>query len=208
MFDIVRRRSYDERRILIDSARILDSPFDDSPVCLSGAELELLRNLTQYLHRQDTFVATYYANHYLTPDVEAWDAIQAVVAGLEEKLMGSPNTLWGFKATWRDYDFWIDAGAGTQYVTSDAVAEGYVVSLEGLAFMDVESVCSRVVVYLKEGEVLYTLVDVANPAAGVWHPYNIHRTLEEGDVILFEFQGVTANDDLYWQVVGTQMEIT
>lgn len=88
MFDIVRRRKYVERRVLIDSARILDSPFDDSLICLSGAELELLRNVCLYLRRQDTFVASYFAQHYLTPDSTDWDALQAVVAGLEEKLMG------------------------------------------------------------------------------------------------------------------------
>lgn len=96
MFDIVRRRSYDTRRVLIDSARVLDPQFNDSLVCLSGAELELLRNLTQYLHRQDTFVATYCANHYLTPDQDAWDAIQAIVAGLEEKIMGCNNVVYGY----------------------------------------------------------------------------------------------------------------
>lgn len=88
MFDIVRRRKYVERRVLIDSARILDSPFDDSLICLSGAELELLRNVCLYLRRQDSFVASYFAQHYLTPDRTDWDALQAVVAGLEEKLMG------------------------------------------------------------------------------------------------------------------------
>ena len=92
MFDIVRRRSYDTRRVLIDSARVLDSPFDDSLVCLSGAELEMVRNLTQYLHRQDTFIETYYNSHYVTPDVDDWDAIAAIVAGLEEKLMGCAET--------------------------------------------------------------------------------------------------------------------
>lgn len=88
MFDIVRRRQYRSWRVMIDSARVLDSPFADTLICLSGAEQELLRNLTQYLRRQDTFVATYLAQHYLTPDADAWDALQAVVAGLEEKLMG------------------------------------------------------------------------------------------------------------------------
>lgn len=88
MFDIVRRRKYNERRVLIDSARVLDPQFDDSLICLSGAELELLRNVCLYLRRQDTFVATYFEQHYLTPDRDAWDALQAIVAGLEEKIMG------------------------------------------------------------------------------------------------------------------------
>lgn len=98
MFDIVRRRKYVERRVLIDSARILDSPFDDSLICLSGAELELLRNVCLYLRRQDTFVASYFAQHYLTPDSTDWDALQAVVAGLEEKLMGCPEVMENIEA--------------------------------------------------------------------------------------------------------------
>lgn len=88
MSEVELRRAYYEGRILIEAARILDSPFDDSLVCLSGAELELMRNLTAYLHRRSTFVDTYHDGYYVMPDEENWDDVSAVVASLEEKLMG------------------------------------------------------------------------------------------------------------------------
>ena len=154
MFDIVRRRSYDTRRVLIDSARVLDSPFDDSLVCLSGAELEMLRNLTQYLHRQDTFIETYYNSHYVTPDVDDWDAIQAIVAGLEEKLMGCEeietliDQIKGYAAAIafdanllrlmetridaNDFDGETSGGGVHEYVTFDSVPEGYIQIVTGV----------------------------------------------------------------------------
>ena len=114
MFDIVRRRKYDERRVLISSARVLDPQFDDSLICLSGAEQELLRNVCLYLRRQDTFVATYFEQHYLTPDRDAWDALQAVVAGLEEKLMGHP--LLGLPEDATEYKSWTCTDTGPEYL--------------------------------------------------------------------------------------------
>lgn len=148
MFDIVRRRRYVERRVLIDSARILDSPFDDSLICLSGAELELLRNVCLYLRRQDTFVASYFAQHYLTPDSTDWDALQAVVAGLEEKLMGCAeletliDQIKGYAAACafdlnlmrtmqtrieaNDFDGETSTGGVHEYVTFGTVPAGYI----------------------------------------------------------------------------------
>ena len=57
-------------------------------MCITGAQLEMLRNLTQYLHRRSTFVAETHEGYYLAADNDDWDSIQAVVAELEETLMG------------------------------------------------------------------------------------------------------------------------
>ena len=83
-----RVKRYYKPRVLIDVGRILDPQFDDVLLCITGAQLEMLRNLTQYLHRHSTFVATYEASRYLTADNSDWDSIQAIVAELEETLMG------------------------------------------------------------------------------------------------------------------------
>lgn len=88
MSEVERRRVYFDGRVLIESARVLDSPYDDALVCLTGAELELLRNLTTYLHRRSSFVDTYHDGYYIMPDDDDWDAVSAIVATLEEKLMG------------------------------------------------------------------------------------------------------------------------
>ena len=83
-----RRKTYYRTRVLVDVDRVLEPQFGDSLLCITGAQLEMLRNLTQYLHRRSTFVAEYESGTYLTADQEDWDDIQAIVADLEETLMG------------------------------------------------------------------------------------------------------------------------
>ncbi|GAH00705.1 unnamed protein product, partial [marine sediment metagenome] len=51
-------------------------------------QLELLRNLTQYLHRRSSFADEYHTDYYLCADNDDWDVIEAIVADLEETLMG------------------------------------------------------------------------------------------------------------------------
>jgi len=88
MVDSWRIKKYYDKRVLIDTERVLSPQFASTLVCLSGAELELLRNLMQYLHRRSTFAQGYEIDYYLAPTNQDWDTIRGVVAGLEEKLMG------------------------------------------------------------------------------------------------------------------------
>ena len=88
MTETWRRKTYYPPRVLIDSTKVLSPTFDDSLMCITGAQLEMLRNLTQYLHRRSTFVAETHEGYYLVADNDDWDSIQAVVAELEETLMG------------------------------------------------------------------------------------------------------------------------
>jgi len=83
-----RNKSYYRPRVLIGTNAVLNPQFGDSIVCITGAEQEVLRNLTQYLHRRSTFVDDYGTDYYTTPTNAEWDSIQAIVADLEEKLMG------------------------------------------------------------------------------------------------------------------------
>jgi len=83
-----RIKKYYDKRVLIDTVRVLDPQFPSTLICLDGAELEMLRNLTQYLHRRSTFAQGYETGYYLAPDNDDWDIIESLVANLEEKLMG------------------------------------------------------------------------------------------------------------------------
>jgi len=82
-----RRKTYYKTRVLIETQRILDPQFSDCVVCLTGPQLEMMRNLTQYLHRRSTFAADYELTYYMAPTEEEWDDIQAIVADLEDTLM-------------------------------------------------------------------------------------------------------------------------
>lgn len=96
MSESERRRNYRYNRVLIESARVLAPQFDDAVVFLTGAQIEMLRNVTQYLNRLDTYVDEHNLGYYLTPDAADYDDILEIVADLEETLMGNPNTIWGY----------------------------------------------------------------------------------------------------------------
>lgn len=98
MGDEWRRKTYYHTRVLIDTSRILDPQFGDVLVCITGAQLEMLRNLTQYLHRRSTFVSEQFDTHYLAPTSDEWDLLQAEVAELESVLMGCPDIVTALNA--------------------------------------------------------------------------------------------------------------
>lgn len=88
MADEWRRKTYYNKRVLIDVSRVLDPQFDDSLICVTGAHFELLRNAVQYLRRRSTFVSEYHDGYYVAPSNAEWDELSAIVANLEEVLMG------------------------------------------------------------------------------------------------------------------------
>jgi hypothetical protein len=88
MSDNWRRKKYYEPRVLLETADVLEPPFEGSLICLSGSDLYILRNLVQYAHRRSTFVSEYEENTYLAPTEEEWDDLDAIVGELEDKLMG------------------------------------------------------------------------------------------------------------------------
>lgn len=210
MFDIVRRRRYEERRVLIESARILDSPFDDSLICLSGAEQELLRNLTQYLRRQDTFVASYFEQHYLTPDAEAWDTLQAIVAGLEEKLMGCEELeaailhiaeVAGIESCF-DTKSVTASGWELEYLTFDEVPEGYIQEVDILVGVNVSGASTYIRTEVLEGANGRLLSHTVGPAqsivCGLVSPFRVG----EGLTCRVGFFGMDAGDVLRATLVG------
>lgn len=207
MSESTRRRKYRYDRVLIESARILSPQFDDAVLYFTGAQIEMLRNVSQYLNRLETYVTEYASGYYLAPTVEDYESILEIVADLEETLMGNPNTLWGYKETYRDSNAWPDAGAGTQHLTFDSIPSGSVGILEGVAFKNDDTVLTRVIVKLMRDSEEYALVDIASPAANVWHCYSFDKTMEAGDYIEVEMQGVILNDYLRWQMLGCLMDV-
>lgn len=83
-----RRKAYYNKRVLIETARVLSPQGEDALLCITGAQLEMLCNLTQYLRRRSTYASEYANDYYLAPTEAEWDSILAIVADLEETLMG------------------------------------------------------------------------------------------------------------------------
>jgi len=91
------RRKYQNDRTLIEASRILTPQFSGTTITIDGAQVELLRNIVSYLHQERTFVSEYHGTYYLTASDADFDDLSAIVADLEEKLMGNPNTVWGYE---------------------------------------------------------------------------------------------------------------
>ena len=88
-----RRKTFYAPRVLIKTSDVLDSGFPDGILCLTGGQLNIVRNLLQYAHRRANFVTTYETNSYLSPTEAEWDSIQAIVADLEEQAMNTCTEL-------------------------------------------------------------------------------------------------------------------
>jgi hypothetical protein len=82
-----RKKRYYRPRILLSQNSVLDPTPNEILVCLDGAELAMLRTLLGYAQRRVTWVSEYRQTDYLTPTNEDFDAIQAIVSNLEDKLM-------------------------------------------------------------------------------------------------------------------------
>lgn len=88
MAEAWRIKRYYVPRVLIDTERVLNPQFPDTVVCLTGSQVEMLRNLTQYLKRRSTFAQGYEEDYYLAPNNTDWVTIATIVAELEKTLMG------------------------------------------------------------------------------------------------------------------------
>jgi hypothetical protein len=86
-----RRRNYYRPRVLIGASDTLENPYPGGLFWLSGADLNIIRNLLQYATRRANWVSEYHEQFYLVPDVDDWDTLQAIVAELEETLMAQQD---------------------------------------------------------------------------------------------------------------------
>ena len=200
-----RRHGYRDRRVLIETERILNPQFDDAVVSLSGAQVELLRNITAYLDRETTFVSTYGDGYYLSPTVSDWDSLNAIVANLQEKLMGNINTPWGYKETLRERKQNLSAAAGDNTLVHTVVPEGEIWVVENITVWDSNTACTYVRVYVNSGISSYVVWHVPSPVNNVPDTYPYGFVLGEGDGVTVLFTGCVLNDDIYSDIIGYRM---
>lgn len=202
-----RRRRYNPSRVLMGVADILDCPYPGDAVFLSGAQLTLLRNLTQYLHRVSTFVSEYQQTSYLVPTGDEWDALEAIVADMERILMGNENTIWGYNDRWFENLGETVSSPGIWYKSSTAVPAGEIHVLEFCWLVNnttaggkvrfstvVDSVENR---FYYNQTVFQTVPDI----------YNGKVTLREGDVVRMAMMQVNIDDQIEACVWGYKMKV-
>jgi len=174
---------------------------------MTGAQLEMMRNMTQYLNRPSTYVEEYELDKYLTPDDDAFDDIRDIVADLEEKLMGSPNTPWGYSDTYHEENVNTAMPAGTSQRYGEVVPEGAVWRITGASFMANSDTCSMMEMYLLRSGDILNLKRVQSPVSLQLYPIYCDVTMKEGDQLMAQVVGMTLNDDLRFYVWGYKMDV-
>ena len=202
-----RRRNYRYNRVLIDSERILDPQFDDAVVFLSGAQVEMLRNVTQYLRRLETYVDERHLGYYITPDATDYDDILEIVADLEETLMGNPNTIWGYAAQWAEWLGETKSGDGAFFAVTAAVPADYVYVLQSAFVRNATTAkpAASITAYVDAKD--YTLARALTLAGTAPLEWNGCITLKEGDYIKMYIAGCLNGDSIRSGVVGYKMVV-
>lgn len=207
MSESERRRRYRYNRVLIESERILTPQFADSVVYITGPQIEMLRNVTQYLNRLDTYVKEHHSGYYLTPDAADYDEILEIVADLEETLMGNPNTIWGYKDRYFEVETNDDCDAGTNNLYFSTVPAGEVWVINGIWAKNGTSVSAAIAMWVYFDSTLYHLETFTTPGADVSLNWTGKAILKEGDYIRVAFYGCTAGDDVLARARGYKMDV-
>lgn len=196
---------YDE--LLIEAERILAPQFNMQGIWLSGAQVELLRNVTNILHNQRTFVDTFHDSYYVTATDADFDDIQAIVADLECKLMGDDNVIWGYNDRYQEAK--IDYHATVNLIQATTpVPEGELWVVQQIAAMNATNDFDRLWFQAKTDEPeAQPLLDEKNLIAAQLYPWVGSIILKEGDIIQSYTYGNTFEDDLYLWVWGYKMKV-
>jgi len=165
----------------------------------------MLRNCVQYLDRRSTFVSEYEELRYQTPNDADWDDILAIVADLEEELMGNINVPWGYKdQLWQNLGG-TKSGYGTYVGSSASVPSGYVYKVENIALNNISGERGTTIIRATINEENLYLAYTIGLAA--WQPlvFSGVLTLKAGDYVTVSMNHCLDNDILYGGLVGYKM---
>ena len=205
MSESERRRKYRYNRVLIESARILTPQFADSVVYLTGPQIEMLRNVTQYLNRLDTYVEEHHSGYYLTPDAADYDDILEIVADLEETLMGNPNTIWGYSG--RTESIFDDTAAeGAFQKWTSGVPVGQVWVLQSCSLVNLTGARGRIELYHLSLSGAIVLASVAAPGTNAV-AWSGALALKATESLYVKQTGCNAGDEMEGGAVFAQMVV-
>jgi len=205
MSEAERRTKYTGERVLIEAERILAPQFAAQGIFLSGAQVELLRNVVEYLGRDTTFVDEYHGGYYLSVTDDDWDTIQSIVADLEDKLLMNDNTMWGYSETWESVETEVSDASSPFIVETDAVGAGELVSVETFVVWHNHVAERTVLATLVRSAVVHPFTGNLTVPSGVWLGGGVALTLAEGDKLSFEFYNTALSDICKIVATGSKM---
>ena len=205
MSEVERRRAYNAQRVLMSSVAVLNPTFDDGDLYFTGSQIEIMRNLMQYANRPENYAAEWEPGYYLTPDNDDWDQIQAIVADLEETLMGNPNTLWGYKDKYKEYLTKPSDPGGQKYNNGATVPEGEVWVIQNIHAYDDTTVIARIVLEVYDGAAWAPFKVVDSPAVYEGVEFNGTLVLAEDEKVRCEYVDTVNGENLYLMIRGYKM---
>lgn len=207
MSESERRRKYRYNRVLIDTERILDPQFSDAVVFLSGAQIEMLRNVTQYLNRLETYVTEYNPGYYLAPTSADYDDILEIVADLEETLMGNPNTIFGYMEGQHWGNSSTVSGTGEKTLYTNQTPSGEVWRVETLWARNEDTACTKIQLWNGSASGTSYISEVLNPAIGEMITWSGLNTLGDEGTVGATFYGCADGDHIAFGGRGYKMAI-
>jgi len=201
------RTSYQNDRILIEASRILTPQFAGTTITIDGAQVELLRNIVSYLHQERTFVSEYHGTYYLTASDADFDDLSAIVADLEEKLMGNPNVVWGFGERINDVTFDLTMPAGNSNLTSTDVPAGKVWRITHVCVWIVSATCTEALVVAQSAADIAPIHSIKPIVSSKYYPATVDIVMREGDQIYARFYNMTLDDTAYLYLWGYSMDV-
>ncbi len=201
------RTGYRDKMVLIEASRILNPQFNPTTISLTGAQVEILRNVMQYATYDSMFVDEYHNTYYLTPTAEDWDTISAIVADLQEVLMGNPNTVFGYLDRLYTLEDHTTVASGTFEQAHPVVPAGEVHRVLGLSVLtDLGASNVSPYAYLSATNFKYTATIA--PVANAWFPvYGFDIILKEDDGLRFFWYGLANNQRIRSVVYGYKMKV-
>lgn len=199
------RRGYDSRRILIEASRVLSPSFNAQGIYLTGAQVEMLRNVVAYLNRRPTWVDTYSDTYYIMADDSDYSDILEIVADLEVKLMSNENTLWGYNERYAQMVSVRTGGAGTQTLDFTHVPAGEVWVIEAMDIVNLTGSRNRVLLYAVTSGIAVQLHTAATPLVNIPDGWQGRITLQEGDWVRARQFGCQASDAIDATAWGYKM---
>lgn len=206
MSEVERRRSHWYNAILIESDRVLNPVHDDAVIYITGAQVELLRNITVYLRRRHTYVDENHPGYYLVPDDSDFDDILAIVSDLEETLMGNPNTLFGYSEQLHVDGGETKSGDGNYTASSGQVPAEKIWLVQSITFQNRTAARGAVHIWVQLGGDRQWLIQNDNPGT-VLQTWTGCIVLKEDDEIECLQNSCIDGDVMRFGVLGDVMVV-
>lgn len=138
------------------------------------------------------------SEEYFKDGLWGWDGSQWRKLGL----------LWGFGGVVEEALSNTDLASGVNYLNGTPVPAGEVWVVQNVSMEYDGTAPTRVGITVVGLADHLTVLDVSDPAAYRWHPWNGVVVLQEGDYMQGFVSGATAGDDLYFRYAGYKMRLT